>query len=297
MARDFAAHECGEQTTLGRELMRSKQVSILAAVLVTMSAAFTMVKIAPQAPAAQASPHAQSLQHAPMKRAGAKPLVENGAADSYNWSGFAVTGTAFTDAKASWVVPTVDCAKSSNAWASFWVGIDGFSSSTVEQTGTGVWCNRRTPVYYAWYEFYPAGTQEISTMTITPGDIMSAEIKYASSEFTATITDETTGVTFTTSQAVSGAARTSAEWIAEAPEAVTGILNLADFGVAQFGDTYTSIAGTNAATDAAFSGAISKFGAKVERITQIDFTDYVEATPSALSTDGSSFTSKWVEYN
>jgi hypothetical protein len=277
--------------------MKSKQVSIVAAVLVTISAAFTMVSVAPKAPASSASVQAKALQHAPMRRAGAKPLVENGAAESYNWSGFAVTGTAFTEAKGSWVVPAVDCTKSSNAWASFWVGIDGYSSSTVEQTGTGVWCNRRTPVYYAWYEFYPAGTQEISTMTITPGDIISAEIKYASSEFTATITDTTTGATFTTTQAVSGAARTSAEWIAEAPEAVTGILNLADFSVAQFGNDYTSITGTNAATDAAYSGAISKFGTKVERISQVDDTVYIEATPSALSTDGSSFTSKWVEYN
>jgi hypothetical protein len=277
--------------------MKFKPVSILAAMLVTMSAAFTMVKIAPSAPASQASPQAKALQHAPMRRAGAKPLVDNGAVDSYNWSGYAVTGTAFTDAKASWVVPTVDCAKSPNAWASFWVGIDGYSSSTVEQTGTGVWCNRKVAEYYAWYEFYPAGTQVISTITVTPGDVISAEISYASSEFTATITDTTTGATFTTAQAVSGAARTSAEWIAEAPEAVTGILNLADFTLVQFGGDYTSIAGTNAATDSTTSGVISKFGSKAEKITQIDDTEYIEAAPSGISKDGTSFTAKWVEYN
>jgi Peptidase A4 family len=277
--------------------MKSKQVSIMAAMLVTVSAAFTMVSIAPKAPASSASVQAKAFQHAPMKRVGVAPLVENGAAESYNWSGFAVTGTAFTDAKGSWVVPAVDCTKSPNAWASFWVGIDGANSSTVEQTGTGVWCNRRVAEYYAWYEFYPAGTSVISGITVTPGDIISAEVKYASSEFTVTITDTTAGTTFTTTQAVSGAERTSAEWIAEAPSAATGILNLADFSVADFGKEYTSIAGTNAATDAAFSGVISKFGTKVERITQVDDTVYDEAIPSTLSTDGSSFSSKWIEYN
>jgi len=276
-----------------------KRFAILVVAVATVSAAWGQVSIALEGSAPN-SPDARSMQafwHAPMRRAGVAPLVSNGTAQSYNWSGYAVTGTGFTDAKGSWTVPAVNCAVSPNAWAMFWVGLDGYSDSTVEQTGTGVWCDRKTPVYYAWYEFYPNPSQVISSMTVTPGDTMSAEVSYASSEFTVTLTDETTGASYTTTQAVAGAGRSSAEWIAEAPEAVTGILNLADFGKVHFGDDYTSVTGTNQATDSTVSGVIKKFGTAVEKITQVDDTNFKEASPSALSTDGSSFTSNWIEYN
>ena len=44
-------------------------------------------------------------------------------------------------------------------YSSFWVGIDGYSSSSVEQLGTDSDCAGNTPDYYAWWEMYPAGTQ------------------------------------------------------------------------------------------------------------------------------------------
>jgi hypothetical protein len=223
--------------------------------------------------------------------------VSDGTANSYNWDGYVVTGTDFTSAKASWIVPASTCSKSPNAYASIWVGIDGWSDGTVEQTGTINFCNRTTASYYAWYEFYPAATVVISTVPVKPGDKMSAQISYKGSDFTLEITDETTGKTFSITKAVSGADRSSAEWIAEAPTVVTGIANLADFTKVEFGDDYTDIKGTNAATDTAHTGAISAFGTSVLKVTQIDFLGYTESVPSALTTDGTSFTSTWVEYN
>src|SRR5437899_2952963 len=71
---------------------------------------------------------------------------------STNWSGFAVTGSGVTDAKGSWIVPSVTCS-SSTTYSSYWVGIDGYSSNTVEQTGTDSDCSSGHGVYYAWYEF------------------------------------------------------------------------------------------------------------------------------------------------
>jgi len=217
----------------------------------------------------------------------------------YNWGGYAVTGTNFTDAKGSWIVPTVNCAKSPNAWVVFWVGIDGFSNSTVEQIGTLTWCNRTTAQYYTWYEFYPAiPITYISTVTSSPGDKISAEVHYNGSEFTLTLTDETTGKKFTITQADSSAQRASAEWIAEAPSAnCCGYLNLADFTKVSFGNDYTAISGTNTAKDSATSGTISAFGSAINKITQVDDTLYIESTTSALSTDGSSFQTTWKEYN
>jgi 3-dehydroquinate dehydratase len=230
----------------------------------------------------------KAFQNAPMRRATGTALVD-GAAQSYNWGGYAVTGTDFTEAKGSWTVPTVDCTKSPNAWVAFWVGIDGFSSSTVEQTGTLTWCNRTTAEYYTWYELYPAALTLIPTVPSKHGDKMSAQVTYNGSKFKLEITDETTTKSFSISKAVASAERTSAEWIAEAPEAVTGILNLADF---------TKVGFTGAsATDTANSGPISSFGSSVQQITQIDDTDYTESTSSALSSSGSGFSVTWVEYN
>jgi len=45
----------------------------------------------------------------------------------------------------------------------------------VEQTGTDFDCVGKNPSYYAWYEFYPNPSFEISGLTITPGDHMTAE--------------------------------------------------------------------------------------------------------------------------
>lgn len=236
-------------------------------------------------------------QHGPARVHGRRP---DNSVESSNWSGFAVTGTAFTDAKASWTVPTVNCSvtpgtNSSPTYSSFWVGIDGYTSSSVEQTGTDSDCNGSTPTYYAWYEFYPNPSYEILTINVRPGDEMSAEVSYLGSQFTVTITDKTTGKTFSKSSAVKGAARTSAEWIAEAPccSRSGGSLPLSDFGTVKFGLDYTGIAGTNDATSGTVKGPISAFGAAVEQIVMATSAGVDMAIPSALQTDGTSFTVQW----
>lgn len=217
----------------------------------------------------------------------------DGTATSTNWSGYAVTGTAFTTAVASWIVPGASCT-SGHQYAAFWVGLDGYSSNTVEQTGTDSDCDGKNPSYYAWYEFYPNPSYEITGMTITPGDRMEAEVVYSNSEFTVTIKDLTTGKAFKKSSAVSGASRSSAEWIAEAPCCTTlgGILPLADFGTVLFGKDSTAVPKTNVAVDSTTAGVIGAYGTAVEAITMAS-KNAVEAVPSALSSDGSSFSVTW----
>ena len=39
--------------------------------------------------------------------------------------------------------------------SAFWVGLDGYSSTSVEQLGTDSDCVSGKPSYYAWYEMYP----------------------------------------------------------------------------------------------------------------------------------------------
>ncbi len=82
---------------------------------------------------------------------------------SYNdiWTGYAVTGSDFTQVHGSWIVAAVNCSETPNSDSSEWVGIDGWNSNTVEQIGTDADCNYSTPSYYVWYEFYPEGTMVI----------------------------------------------------------------------------------------------------------------------------------------
>src|SRR5689334_10107653 len=98
-------------------------------------------------------------------------LVGNIAANesSLNWAGYAVTAQvdSVTRVRGSWIEPSVSCPVSSTPEAAvFWVGIDGFASSTVEQTGTIAECLNGVASYSAWYEFYPNSSVFISTLTI-----------------------------------------------------------------------------------------------------------------------------------
>lgn len=220
------------------------------------------------------------------------PRIRAGATSSLNWSGYAVTGPAgsVTDAKSSWVVPAiVGTCPSTNQYSSFWVGIDGYSSSTVEQTGTDSDCQNGTPTYYAWFEFYPKPAFLINTLTISPGDKISAEVTYQGGVFTVSITDVTTGQSFSTSARINSAQRSSAEWIAEAPSSSGGILPLANFGAVNFGFDYTVITSTCFATLGGTTGSIASFGSSVQQITMVDSSGTIIAQPSSLSTDGTSF--------
>jgi hypothetical protein len=157
--------------------------------------------------------------------------------ESTNWSGYAVTGAsgAFNSVSASWVEPTGTCSGQSDQYSSFWVGLDGFNSSSVEQTGTDVDCAGATPVYYGWYEMYPAAPVNFAN-TVEPGDQLSASVTFSGTEtYTLVLTDGTQGWTQTITENESGLDRSSAEVITEAPSSESGVLPLADFGTVSYG--------------------------------------------------------------
>jgi hypothetical protein len=231
-------------------------------------------------------------QNAPMKL---HRIAPDATVESTNWAGYAVTGSGFDDAEGSWIQPKADCSKTPNTYAAFWVGIDGYSDTTVEQTGTLVLCSGTTASYYAWWEFYPLNSvQIISGFKVSPGNKIDASVTYNGTEFTLTIRNETTGKSFTHSGNVSGAKRASAEWIAEAPSSSTGVLLLSDFGTAKFGSDYTATSGTNDAKDSTTSGPIKDFGKNVHEIKMVvSGGTPVKAQPTALTTDGTSFKVSW----
>lgn len=232
---------------------------------------------------------------------------ENAQYDSENWSGYAVTGSAgaVTDVKGSWVVPSVNCATTPTGYSAFWVGIDGFTSNSVEQTGTDSDCvsatnKDGTPTYYAWFEFYPNPGYEIEfPKGIHPNDLITAEVKYigaatgsghrggSGAQFSVTITDVTQGETFTTTSTASSANESSAEWITEAPccGAKNSILPLADFSSVQFSGGTATVQGVTT--------PIASFGSNVQTITMVGAAapHSVEAQPNALS--GGAFSVTW----
>ena len=151
------------------------------------------------------------------------------AAESTNWSGYAADSSTYTSVSASWVQPAGTCT-SATRYSSFWVGLDGYNSSSVEQTGTDTDCVDGTPQYYGWYEMYPADSFSFGN-TVKAGDVITASVVYeGSNEFKLTLADTTQNWSVSTTQTLANAARSSAEVIIEAPccTGSGGILPLAD---------------------------------------------------------------------
>ncbi len=248
------------------------------------------------APSLVSVPAAPASSAAPPAGPAIAPHISAGSSNSLNWAGLAVTAAAGTvsDVRGSWTVPAIQGAcPSANQYSSFWVGIDGFNSGTVEQTGTDSDCRSGVPTYYAWYEFYPKPSRVISSLAVHPGDVMSADVSYVGGRFTVTIVDSTSGASFSASAKISAAQRSSAEWIAEAPSSSGGILPLADFGTVSFGSDTTGVAQTCDATVGGAAGAVGSFGSAVQSITMVSNSGATKARPSALSADGTSFSVSW----
>lgn len=181
--------------------------------------------------------------------------IGNDTVTDSNWAGYAVeaaSGTKFTDVKGSWVEPSVSCTSSGSSYASFWAGIDGYASSSVEQLGTDSDCTgRNRPSYYAWYEMYPANSVDLSTKTypVAPGDTLSAEVSVSGTTFTLSLSDSPKGWTFTTTQTGSGLAQSSAELVGESPEICyfggfyCTLASLSNFGTMQFSGAQAAVNG------------------------------------------------------
>jgi Peptidase A4 family len=164
---------------------------------------------------------------------------------SANWAGYVASGGngEATSVTSDWVQPTARC-RFGDQYSAFWVGLDGFTSSTVEQTGTEADCVGRTAEYAAWYEFYPANPVYFNE-PVRAGDQFTGTVSYASGQFTVTLTDHTQSWSQSHTQVVPGAARSSAEVIAEAPCCTYGgnPLPLTNFGSVSFNSAMVNGAG------------------------------------------------------
>ncbi len=232
-------------------------------------------------------------------------------ASSENWSGYVAGGSGsanqrFKSVAGSWVQPTAQCS-SGQGYSAFWIGLGGSGQSqSLEQDGTEADCSAGgAPSYFAWYEMVPSAPVRVN-MTIHPGDHMSSRVTVNGTNVSFWLADQTTGATFSKTFQMSNPDTSSAEWIAEAPSSCDGglsnctPLSLADFGTVQFTNaTATDVNGhTGTISDPNWSAAAVTLSPGA---SDTGFASYstgsqagtAGATPSSLSSDGSSFSVAW----
>jgi Peptidase A4 family len=193
------------------------------------AAALAMTVSALTAGAAGASPltaHGQLLHLAPGLHVNAN--------QSNNWFGYnqgslEQGGKLFNSISGSWTVPTATQHTSGQAEASSdWIGIGGgcvdagctATDSTLIQTGTEQDVSSTgAATYSAWYELVPAPSLTISSLTVHPGDQMSASVSQVATGadvWNISIKDVTTGQSYSATLPYPSTMST-AEWIEETP--------------------------------------------------------------------------------
>jgi hypothetical protein len=209
-----------------------------------------------------------------------------------NWAGYAdqtTAGRKFTRVVGTWVEPKVTCsAAGGRSYASFWVGIDGYSSDSVEQLGTDSDCSGKTPEYYAWWEMYPAGSVNLSAsqFRVRPGDSLTASVSVVNSRFTLSLTSSEGWKFETVRQSSADLHQSSAEWIAEAPAVNGSTSALSKFAPIRFSRC-------EAATNNGSATAIAS-GNRTEHLLDMVSDGGVKmATSSTLSPTGNDFSVTW----
>jgi hypothetical protein len=210
--------------------------------------------------------------------------------DSYNWSGYVDQATnvrpAFSRVSGSWAQPAVTCTNEDTI-TSEWVGLDGWSTQTVEQAGTVGWCFLGTATYYSWWEMFPSNSIQVGS-SVQPGDAISASVSRSGpATYTLSVADATHPAnSFSQNASCATACQdASAEWIAERPAFSIGIAPLADYGtwtLTNAQETYRGVPGN-------ISSYPNYFPVDMQDATQT----YSLSTPGALS-GGNSFTTTWL---
>ena len=230
--------------------------------------------------------------------------INSGAFASGVWSGYVATNagagntSVFNSVSAQWKVQPVTCdptAADSQLTVS-WVGFDGWLNSSVEQAGTIAVCNfgQSQPQYSAWWEMFPFNSIQFS-FAVNAGDTIEASATFntSTSMFDLSVQDVTSSQSLNQVVACqadqAGCVRSSAEVITEDPEGgndIDGTFFLADYGTQAYSNaSMTSVAGhTGTFSDPAWTN---------DSVTEISSQGVTKQTVSALSPDGSSFSTTW----
>ncbi len=137
----------------------------------------------------------------------------------YNWSGYAqsaATGT-FRSVADTWTVPTVNTGFAGDQYSSDWVGIGGFSESTLVQAGTEADNIGGTAFYRAWTEILPEAENPLP-MTIKAGNKITTTVEEKKpGVWIMTVDDKTTKTKESRTVEYSGSSHASVEAVHERP--------------------------------------------------------------------------------
>jgi hypothetical protein len=223
---------------------------------------------------------------------------------SGNWSGYAVpsevskTTDMFNLVEGAWQIPTVKGGTTAS-YSSTWVGLDGYTTPSVEQTGTEQDWDGTAQQNYVWFEMYPSPAYEIVGFPANPGDIIWAQVKFVAETkagyvFQLTIENLTQNAEFavpTSYTTVKSAGRKSAEWIVEAPFD-KAILPLANYGVADFVEC-EAIGIGKYSIGLGKSGVLEPISSwPSDPMTMVD-PNGGRSTPFALTSGGTAFITDW----
>src|SRR5262245_49178190 len=173
-------------------------IAVLAALVMPGPALAQVAR--PASPKPTTRVHGLHLVKVNLPRTHLPHLTPHAVVSSGNWAGYAAvakSGVHLRSIAADFTIPSVNCAKSTLgtsglAYLSAWAGIDGFNSSTVEQTGVDAFCDASgIPQYDAWYEMFPLNPVAFSG--VNPGDAIAVSVNYTGTGYTLKLTDLTTG--------------------------------------------------------------------------------------------------------
>jgi Peptidase A4 family len=148
------------------------------------------------------------------------------------WAGYVACGSSYASVSATWTQPQVSC--TSNGTVGFWVGLDGYGETPIEQTGINVSCATGTPKYTGFWESSATSPAINYNEPVYPGDTIVANVLYQGSDtYSLQLTDSTRDwVEITPLDSV--APNLSAEVIAEATTVNGQVTALPNFTAIQF---------------------------------------------------------------
>jgi Peptidase A4 family len=219
------------------------------------------------------------------------PTVPSPVSTDLNWGGYAVASDfnnpqpKVSSVSGSWIVPTVQFSQN-DAFSAVWVGIGGTFGNTLIQAGTEQDCIAGEVVYSAWFELLPADSVTITTVNVSPGDVINTSITLVDSKLNLwqiLVNDLTNGQSFS-QNVVYSSSQLSAEWIVERPTVNSVLSSLADFGTVSFSNCSTTVESC--------LGTAGEF-ANVKSLMS-DRQGALLVDVSDLSGDGSSFSVKYL---
>ena len=202
-------------------------------------------------------------------------------ATSHNWSGYAATSGTFTGVTGTWTVPQPSSSSTAGVGAT-WVGIGGVTSQDLIQAGTQDVTSGGQHQFESWIELLPQASQQ-APLAVAPGESVTVSITESSpgsGTWQISMRNNTSGQSYQTTVHYASS-ESSAEWIEEAPAGGNGsvIEPLDNFGTVPF----------SAATAVENGQTVDLAQAGARSITMLNAANQALAVPSAIGSDGSSF--------